>query len=226
MELLKAIGGWFKRKDREAAKALADPVSDSEIAIEEAQKQIGVITQAIAKYMAERRKIEAAIPGYKENIKKYNAAAEKAVDAGKDDLAEKALETVEQNENLLADAEKRMKIMDTDIAKMRNKLEKHKKLVRDAGINQKKLVAQHEMNQARGKLQKASAAFDKKSDSFGALSQLEDMVQTQEAEMDAMDELTTDASEELDDFMADSSTSDRLAALKAKKAKKKSKAKA
>ena len=82
------------------------------------------------------------------------------------------------------------------------------------------------MNQARGKLQKASAAFDKKSDSFGALSQLEDMVQTQEAEMDAMDELTTDASEELDDFMADSSTSDRLAALKAKKAKKKSKAKA
>ena len=41
-----------------------------------------------------------------------------------------------------------------------------------------------------------------------------------------MDELTTDASEELDDFMADSSTSDRLAALKAKKAQKKSKAKA
>jgi len=216
MQIFGALKNMFRRADKAAAEAMANPVGDAEIAIEDAEREIGTITKAIASYMAEKKKIEREMPKYSADIKKCQKAAEDSLAAGREDLAKEALLRKNESKTMVDDSKKRLTIMEKDVTKMRSKLEKYKKQVRDAKVSHKKLAATASMNDARSKLSDASSKFDSKSNSFSALSKLEDQVKTQEAEMDAMDELTSDPMDELEDIMQDSSVDSELEALKAK----------
>lgn len=220
MEFFKALGRWFKRADKKAADAITDVVEDSAMEIADAKKNVDSIRQAIAKYMAERTKVSKQIEIYKAEIKKYNDAANKALDLDKEDAARQALQLVEENQSLLDSSQARIKRMDVDIENMKKKLKKHQNTIRDAECNQKKLAAQHQMNQARKNLSDANAKFDNVSGSFDSSNnKLKEMVESQEAELDAMDELSQDPADELEELMTSSSVDDKLAALKAKRDK-------
>lgn len=216
--LIKAIINFFRGLFGTVAEKLEDDVRDGKFAIEDSKEQINSFRIKIAQLLAENIKMGKTLAAAKQNVDKWQSIADTAASKEDWDGAEKALGFKKNAEGevttLTAEIGKTEKI----ISNLKKQLEIAQNKIGTAESNITRLSARKDAAEIRKGLAQASAGL------YGAgplssLDKLEDKVNAQEAEADALEEMSNlSGDSDLESKYGSSSTdvSDELAALREK----------
>lgn len=171
--------------------------------------------------LANEKKAKEDLAEYKKELQKWNNIAEKAVKAGQDDHATRALENVEKYENKVATQEERVKQAVKQADAVRTKLNNMAEQIEEL----KSRAADVKADMANANSAKATAKMSGKigSSAFDQFDRLAEKAARERREAEALDEFednpAVSADAELERLYGGASTttvSDRLAALKEK----------
>ncbi len=197
-KLFKALGGWMRAKDEEAAKALSDPVRDSRFAIEDSKKQIADFTAKIAGLIAENKRIERDAAAAQAEVDKFQSIAERAAGAGEEADVRTALERQQAGRDRVTTLQSEIERNDGLLTQLRGQLNQARAKVAAAESNLTRLNARLEGAKVREELGKASSAFNTGDSPLAALDDLERQVEQKETEAEAWEEISTDPEAEKD----------------------------
>jgi phage shock protein A len=153
------------------------------------------------------------------DIKKWEKHAEQAVAAGRDDLAEKALEEQAYDEERLKNLLPALASAKAQTAKMKVSVEKMKETIRQNEADSSVLIARAKAARA---LEGSAKAMSKISggNPFDGIKSMEEKISAQENRAEAIEELTKSAQSTLEDefkkISSSASVKEKLAAIKAK----------
>ncbi len=190
--LFKTLNNLIRGKADDLSKKLADPERDAKIAITDSKKQIAGFTAKIASLIAETKKLERQCNDALADEDKYLEIAKRAMAAGNEADARGALEHKVQ-------AQKRRATLQLEVDKdrkltahLRDELTKARAKVGDAEGNLRRLAARSEGAKIRTELARASSAFNSGDSPLAALDDLQNAVDSSEAEAEAWEELSAE----------------------------------
>jgi len=187
--LFKAIKNWIRGKRDDAASAIGDPVRDGKFAIEDSKKQIAEYRSQIAKAMAATKQIERERESAQNDVKKYGNIAKQAASMGSEKDVREAVTQKNRAkarvDQLKVDIDRNNKITDN----LRMHLLRAEAKIADAENNHTILAARSEGAKARKALAQAHTEFTTGDNPLSALDELENAVNADEAEAEAIEEL-------------------------------------
>ena len=197
--LFGAFKNMFREKRDQAAKALADPVRDGKFAIEDSKKQIREYTTQVAKLRAATIKMEQDHRDALAEKKKYTRIATQAGDAGNKDDVQTAVGKITEWGNRASELKKQIDANATTQKNLQAQLERARTKVNRAEQNHQTLAARKKGAEIRKSLAAASQLFAEGQGGLAALDDLDEAVRNDEAEAQAMEEMSAPADEGLDE---------------------------
>jgi len=189
MSLFTKIGNFFRGKAMEAEKALENPVLEMDLAIKDSETQISKFQEQIVRYMGSVKTNEKKITSLKDEVKKYQALAEKAVAANNETDARQALELKQTKEAELKTITQQVKKDNEIVSQLRNQLTKARTKIASAKSSRERLVCRSEAADIRKDLAKASTDLNSGGNPLAALDDLEKKVNHSEAEAEALEDM-------------------------------------
>lgn len=211
-----------KGKANDGMDALEDKNMDTVIrqTIREMEDELAASVKASAEAMGAANQIQKQYDDLKRQKKDWEAKAENALKADKEDLAVKALEKSSEVEVQMKQLEPAVKNAKAASENLRKKIEQQKAKIQQAKTESKTLIARNHAAQAQKKLSAAASGVGGGTDSaFSKLERFKGRVESNEAEADAWDDLSGSPDEDLEAEFASlgsASANDKLAAMKAK----------
>ncbi|MCT2534978.1 PspA/IM30 family protein [Aquibacillus koreensis] len=197
-----------------------DPVKMLDQFMREMESDIREVESAVAKQIANEKMLKRKHDDAQALVDKRQAQAEKAIEAGNEDLARRALQdkkTQDQQATSLKESWERAK---TDADQLRTKLDEMKKEYQDMKLKKDSLKARAESAKTRTKMNRTMSSIGN-DDSKRGFERMEEKVMQFEAEADTSEDLSA-ASKSLDDEfdnLENDGVDDELAALKKKMGK-------
>jgi len=195
-----------------------DPVKMLDQFLRDMGEDIREAEAAIAKQIANEKMLKRKANDAQALVERRQEQAEKAVEAGNDDLARRALQEKRDHESTAASLNESWERAHADVEALRSKLDEMKKEFQDMNLKKDALKARAESAQTRTKMNRAMSSIGG-DDSRQGFERMEEKVLRYEAEAETSEDLS-EASRTLDDEFEDLiSTSDvdnELAALKEK----------
>ena len=216
----------FRNRFKDATAAveskMENSVNDHKYAIEDSEKMAKEFRGKIATGLASLKGMEKQAATHATEAKKYGRIAEMAVEAGNDADAESALNKQTSAEGQHKALKAQITAMRKDIDTQRSRLDKINTQISQAKSSHAISALRHEGAKARKAFVEATSDFGDDDNPLKALEALNAKTDAIEAEAEAMEELSGVNEESLEDKYAEkpAASSDRLAALKAKMAKK------
>ncbi|MDB6153667.1 MAG: hypothetical protein JWL90_2120 [Chthoniobacteraceae bacterium] len=192
MKLLSALSNVFRRIDEDAANALANPLRDGAIAIEDAQKQVDAFTRQIHELMTNTGTLQSQLNNAQAEVAKFDAFARRAAAAGNRDDVTEAVAAKQRAQATLDTLNKNITANKALEAKLRTQLADARSRIATAEMNKARLAANIGGNKLRGSLAQASVEFSGKNKGLAALDNLEKAAQKEEASANAWQELAAD----------------------------------
>lgn len=189
--LIKAIINFFRGLFGAAASKLEDDVRDGRFAIEDSKKQIAEFTTKIAHLIAESKKMEKKLAASKANVEKWQSIADSAGKKQDWEGAEKALKIKSNATKEVSTLTNEINRTDKIIENLKNQLEAAKARIGNAESDITQLAARKDAADIRTGLAKAAAGLNSEDSPFANLDKLKDKVNAQEAEAEAMEEMTS-----------------------------------
>lgn len=227
MGILSRITNVIKAKANKAVEAAeaADPVGIMKAALKEAQENLGQFESAVRDHGAEKIRLEKKVEDLKANVKKWGSNAEAAMGEGNEALAEKACERQTEYETELASTKAALKATSDSFEKMTTKIISEKKKMDACKAKMSSLEARQKAAQANLKMKETLTAHEGSGSALDRISVFEDKISDLENKVTASDELEEavkgeDLDSQFEELENKGSTSDKMAALKAKIAKK------
>ncbi|MFB1050836.1 PspA/IM30 family protein [Paraliobacillus sp. JSM ZJ581] len=197
-----------------------DPVKMLDQFMRDMESDIRDAESAVAKQIANEKMLKRKYDDAQAMVEKRQSQAEKAIEAGNEDLARRALEDKQdhtQQADLLKESWERAK---QDADQLRKKLDEMKKEYQDMKLKKDSLKARAESAKTRTKINRTMSSIGNDESKQG-FSRMEEKVLQYEAEADTSDDMSA-ASRSLDDEFDSLETNevdDELAALKKKMGK-------
>ncbi|MFC4403668.1 PspA/IM30 family protein [Gracilibacillus xinjiangensis] len=197
-----------------------DPVKMLDQFMRDMESDIREAETSVAKQIANEKMLKRKADDAKALVEKRQAQAEKAIEAGNEDLARRALEdknSQEQQANMLKESWEKAK---RDADQLRDKLDEMKKEYQEMQLKKDTLKARAESAKTRTKMNRAMSNIGT-DDSKRGFERMEEKVLRFEAEAETSDDLSS-SSKSLDDEFEEldkSGVDDELAALKKKMGK-------
>ncbi len=188
--LIKGMKNWFRQKKDDAANTLADPVRDGKFAIEDSKKQIAEFRHKVAGLLASNKGTEKRRNEAKEGVKKWTSIAKKAAEAGNKNHVGEAILKKQDIEKEVSTLNKQVKQNETVITTLRKQIDIAQNKIATAASNHSRLTAQLEGARVRKELAKASADFGDGNSPLSALDDLEKVVNTEECEAEALEDIS------------------------------------
>ncbi|QGH35313.1 PspA/IM30 family protein [Gracilibacillus salitolerans] len=194
-----------------------DPVKMLDQFMRDMESDIREVEAAVAKQIANEKMLKRKTDDAQALVEKRQAQAEKAIGAGNEDLARRALEDKNEQEtqaNTLRESWERAK---RDADQLRQKLDEMKKEYQQMQLKKDSLKARAESAKTRTKMNRTMSSIGNDASKQG-FERMEEKVLQFEAEADTSEDLSS-ASKSLDDEFEEfekSDVDDELAALKKK----------
>ena len=199
IRLFRAIINFFRGLFGEAAKAIEDPVRDGKLAIEDSKDQIADFRMKIASLIAESKKMERRLSVAKEAVTKWTGIAEMAAGKGDRDGAKSALEFKARASKDVATLSSEINRTNQTITNLKSQLDAAQNKITNAESNMTTLSARRDAAAIRKGLAEASAGLNSGDSPLAALDDLENQVNTSEAEAEALEEMSnTDTGADLE----------------------------
>lgn len=225
MGLFKRISDIITANLNDMAEGLEDPEMMLRQAVREMEQSIADATQETAKVLANEKLLVKELASNRQQLLEWQAKAEKAVDAGDDGLARKALARKQEHQKLVTALEDQFKLAQETTKTLKHQLDGMQAKLAEAKRNLATLSARKKAADFRKKLHTSALDVETGSlgdDAFAKFDRLKERVERAEAEAEALAELRGGASSVDDiDLMSSSPAEDpleaELAALKQKK---------
>ncbi|SHN05705.1 PspA/IM30 family protein [Gracilibacillus kekensis] len=194
-----------------------DPVKMLDQFMRDMESDIREVESAVAKQIANEKMLKRKADDAQALVEKRQGQAEKAIEAGNEDLARRALEDKKEQEsqaNTLNESWERAK---RDADQLREKLDEMKKEYQQMQLKKDSLKARAESAKTRTKMNRTMSSIGN-DDSKRGFERMEEKVMQFEAEAETSEDMSS-ASKSLDDEfeeLGNSDVDDELAALKKK----------
>ena len=209
-DILKSNINEMLDRAEEPDKMIRQMVRDMEEGVSKATASVGTA-------VANHKRLERQVNDKRAQVDQWQRKAERAVEAGRDDLARRALERkavfAKAAEELVPALEESRQTAE----QLREQLRELKTKLEEARARQGALVARHQAAQARKRLAQSISGLGQ--DAFSSFERFEQKVAESEAEADAHVEVSGavgDLEKEIRQMEAERSADDELQALKAK----------
>jgi phage shock protein A len=191
MGIFKRIGDIISANLNDMTEHFEDPEKMLKQAIREMEESIADLTQQTAKVMANEKTVSRELERNRQQSAQWQDRAAKAVDAGDDDLARRALSRKKEHEKLIAALEDQLKAAEESTAVLRRQLDAMRAKLAEAKRTQATLAARQRAADFHKRLdaQAIGAAAGVESDAFAKFEKLKSKVEQVEAEAEAMAEL-------------------------------------
>lgn len=194
-----------------------DPVKMLDQFLRDMGEDIRDAEAAIAKQIANEKMLKRKANDAQAMVEKRQEQAEKAVEAGNDDLARRALQDKKDHEETAAQLNESWERAKADVESLRTKLDEMKREYQEMNMKKDSLKARAESAKARTKMNRTMSSING-DDSRQGFQRMEEKVLRFEAEAETSEDISQ-ASRTLDDEFRDLITNDvndELAALKQK----------
>lgn len=192
----------------------SDPVKMSKLMIQEMQETLVEIKAAVAKVMADRKKVERLLEEKYQKKAYYDDKAGVAVDKSREDLAKRIIEEVIELEKEIENLQERKDHLDGVIEDYRSDIERLETKLDEA--RQKSKLLDERMKAAKQRKKVEDKLYKANNDgAFRRVEALEQQIEKLEAETEAMGLGTPSTlEEEIDELVHQDEVATRLAALK------------
>ncbi len=174
---------------------LTDQLENPEVmlkqVIREMETSINEVTEQTAKAMANEKTINRELERNRQQAEEWRNRATKAVDAGDDELARRALSRKKEHEKLIAALEDQLESAKEASGVLKRQLDAMKAKLAEAKRNYSTLAARKRAAEFRKRVdaQAVGAGTDVETDAFAKFERLRSKVEQAEAEAEAMAEL-------------------------------------
>lgn len=197
-----------------------DPVKMLDQFMRDMEADIREAESAVAKQIANEKMLKRKYDDAQALVDKRQEQAEKAIDAGNEDLARRALQdkkNQQEQADLLKDSYERAQ---TDSTNLRTKLDEMKKEYNDMKLKKDSLKARAESAKTRTKMNRTMSGISNDESKRG-FERMEEKVLRYEAEAETSEDLSSESRSLDDEFkeLEDDGVDDELAALKKKMGK-------
>lgn len=198
-----------------------DPVKMLNQYLRDMEDDIAEAEVSVAKQIAIEKKLRHQWEEAQEMVEKREEQAMKAVEAGNEDLARRALQDKKEHQRRAEDFKSQYENAKSNADQLRSQLQEMKSEYEKMKNRKDTLVARAESAKAQKKINQTMSGFGSDNAAKG-FKRMQDKVNQLEAEAEASNDLL-DSNRSLDDELSalDSGVEDELAALKAKMEKKK-----
>ena len=215
MKTLKAFWNWLRGIDNKVAESMKDPINERKLAIQDAKKAAENFKTALATSMSQIAVMEAELSKLREESKKYERLAQIAVGKGNDVDATKLLTEQEKVDKKIAQLDIDLEKEQQFILKNRQLLEKENEKINEVESKTERLESRSKAAENRKKLSSLRG-----SEAFNALDKFEDDVLATEAFSEAIDDLNSNPTDDLEikysEAASSESVQEKLARLKNK----------
>ena len=185
--------------------------------IRDMKSELNDLVRTSAEAMSNHNRLEAEYQKHLRQSEEWKERAMKAVEAGREDLAKKALSQKAECDDNVESMQATVDAARDASEKLKQRMQELKTKIGDAERNASTLIARRNAAQAQKKVAQALAGVSDAENAFSALSAFEESVARQEAEAQAFDDMAgaTNADLEAEFEALDApSLDDELAALK------------
>lgn len=191
MGMFKRISDIISANFNELAEQFENPELMLKQAIREMETSINEVTGQTAKAMANEKTLDRELDRNRQQAEQWKGRAAKAVDAGDDDLARRALSRKKEHEQLIAALQDQLESAREASTVLRRQLDAMKAKLAEAKRNHATLVARKQAADFRKRVdaQLAGVSTDVDSSAFAKFERLRSKVEQAEAEAEAMAEL-------------------------------------
>lgn len=197
-----------------------DPVKMLDQFMRDMESDIRDAESAVAKQIANEKMLKRKYDDAQAMVEKRQAQAEKAIEAGNEDLARRALEDKQEHTQQVETLKESWDRAKQDADQLRKKLDEMKKEYQEMKLKKDALKARAESAKTRTKINRTMSSIGS-DESRQGFSRMEEKVLQYEAEADTSDDMSA-ASRSLDDefdALENNQVDDELAALKKKMGK-------
>ena len=188
MSIFERFKTIFKANANELADKLEDPAAIINQKLEELDDKLDRAQGALVKEMAEIKLLEQKVRETEEGVRLYQERAEKAVKAGNDDLAKKALEEKARLSANLVDLNRQKTDQDSVVSELKNDLDKLRELRDDFRNRQALLSLKEERAKSKEEINAIRAEIDP--DHIGReMTRMSDKIDRMEAQAQATKDL-------------------------------------
>lgn len=191
MGIFKRISDIISANLNELTESFEDPEKMLKQAIREMETSINEVTEQTAKAMANEKTLTRELDRNRQQAGEWKDRATKAVDAGDDDLARRALARKKEHEKLVAALEDQLEAAREASGVLKRQLDAMKAKLSEAKRNHATLAARKRAADFRKRVdaQVAGVSTDVETDAFAKFERLKSKVEQAEAEAEAMAEL-------------------------------------
>jgi len=195
----KAVKNWRREKVDAAAEAMSDPIRDGKYAIEDSKSKLAEIQSSIAKYSASIKGNQRKLDTEMADVKKWGKLAAKAAEAANEEHVRKCITEKTQSQGRADNLKKLIATDERYLNQMKSQWQKNNAKVSQAESNHSQLAVRAQMAEARKEFAKGSAGLES-DNCFAELDKLQDSVEADECEAEALEELAP--SDDLGDMEA------------------------
>ncbi|CQR48129.1 hypothetical protein BN1058_02477 [Paraliobacillus sp. PM-2] len=197
-----------------------DPVKMLDQYMRDMESDIRDAESAVAKQIANEKMLKRKYDDAQSMVEKRQSQAEKAIEAGNEDLARRALEDKQEHTQQADTLKESWERAKQDSDQLRKKLDEMKKEYQDMKLKKDSLKARAESAKTRTKINRTMSSIGSDESKQG-FSRMEEKVLQYEAEADTSDDMSTESRSLDDEFEAleTNEVDDELAALKKKMGK-------
>ncbi|MGO8752576.1 MAG: PspA/IM30 family protein [Thermoguttaceae bacterium] len=191
MRLFKRIGDIISANLNDLTDHFEDPEAMLRQAIREMETSINEVTEQTAKAMANEKTLTRELDRNRHQVAEWRGRAAKAVEAGDDDLARRALSRKKEHEKLIAALEDQLQAAGEASTVLRRQLDAMKAKLAEAKRNHATLAARQRAADFRKRVDSQVAGVSTETDdnAFAKFERLRSKVEQAEAEAEAMAEL-------------------------------------
>ncbi|MCD6184489.1 MAG: PspA/IM30 family protein [Deltaproteobacteria bacterium] len=194
-----------------------------EQAIRDQQKRIGDVKKSVQSVIATERQTKALLDREQENKTIWEQKATAALQAGREDLATKALVRSEEHEKKAASLKPQWEMQRSEIEKLKSSIRQMEDELADLKRNKNIIIAQSKAAQAKKEIYEAKAKIGKNK-TTDLIDRMKAKAERTSYEAAAAEEIAEEAAgdslekefKDIGDNIAGQSVQDKLAALKAK----------
>ncbi len=206
--ILKSLFRIFRAKGTSAVEALeADHIEVlANQAIVDAKEGFESIKNDYAKVLAELERNRTQLNNHQKEVRKWNAAAEKAMADGDENLARNCLERAISEEESVAALSKTVGTLDSRVGELKTHVQQYKSRIGDAEREKRVLLARKRVAESTQRVQETMNKVSTSANAFSVMERLKNQVEDAEAQVAAEKQLSGDVGD-LEDKMREISKS-------------------
>lgn len=218
MGLLQRLSRVIRAKLNSIISSSENPIEQLDYAYEELKDEQKKVADSIVKVTTQKKKLRIRAENLEDEIEEHNEKARLATEEGREDLARRTLRKKQNKMNQLDDLNEQIQQIDSTLTDLEDKKHELDSKIEDFKTKKEVQKAKYQSAKTQKNVAEATTGIGDGLSLDEAVQDLEDEIEEKQARAEALDEMSEDESETLEEQLEDVTTEkqveDELASLR------------